>query len=71
MHYKKFKCSCGKENVVKVDFLGSGHDEWDGKPSWKSAREIKEGDDEDFDELIEQEHDNLVNGEIETEQDDD
>ncbi|MFH0701091.1 MAG: hypothetical protein V2A62_01500 [Candidatus Woesearchaeota archaeon] len=26
-HYKAVKCECGKKNWIKVDFLGSGHDE--------------------------------------------
>ncbi|MEK6938895.1 MAG: hypothetical protein AABX04_07685 [Nanoarchaeota archaeon] len=26
-HYKAVKCDCGKKNWVKMDFLGSGHDE--------------------------------------------
>jgi len=26
-HYKAIKCNCGKKNWVKLDFLGSGHDE--------------------------------------------
>ena len=30
-HYKTIVCSgCGKQNRVKVDFQGSGHDHWDG-----------------------------------------
>ncbi len=26
-HYKSFDCLCGKKNWVKMDFLGSGHDD--------------------------------------------
>lgn len=29
-HYKCVLCKCGKENCVKVDFIGSGHDSWSG-----------------------------------------
>ncbi len=28
IHYKTAKCSCGKELRVEVDFIGSGHDNW-------------------------------------------
>jgi len=28
-HYKTCVCSCGKKVSVKVDFMGSGHDEWE------------------------------------------
>lgn len=35
-HYKSTLCTCcGKKHSVKVDFLGSGHDSWDGTESWK------------------------------------
>ena len=30
-HYKITKCRCGKKHRVKVDFFGSGHDDWDEK----------------------------------------
>ncbi|MBW3003589.1 hypothetical protein KY328_03310 [Candidatus Woesearchaeota archaeon] len=62
MHYKKIKCSCGKENLVKVDFHGSGHDDWDGKPTWENPEDIAG--------LIEEEHSKLDNADIETEDDD-
>lgn len=29
-HYKCVLCSCGRENNVKVDFIGTGHDAWSG-----------------------------------------
>lgn len=29
--YKVSKCECGKEHKIAVDFLSSGHDNWDGK----------------------------------------
>ncbi len=29
-HYKCVLCRCGKENCVKMDFIGSGHDSWSG-----------------------------------------
>lgn len=29
-HYKCVLCKCGKENCVKVDFAGTGHDSWSG-----------------------------------------
>ena len=28
LHYKSIKCQCGKKIVMKVDFHGSGHDEF-------------------------------------------
>ena len=35
-HYKVVECKkCSKENRVKVDFHGSGHDGWDGTHAWK------------------------------------
>ena len=33
-HYKTLTCECGKNNRVRVNFLGSGHDSWDGTCSW-------------------------------------
>ncbi len=43
LHYKKFLCKCGKEVTIKVDFIGSGHDSWDGTEGWKEdfKEEIK------------------------------
>jgi hypothetical protein len=36
------KCpNCGKEIMLPVNFLGSGHDNWDGKSTWKSSKDIK------------------------------
>ncbi len=29
-HYKCVLCRCGRENCVRVDFIGSGHDSWSG-----------------------------------------
>lgn len=29
-HYKICLCGCGKKISIKVDFLGSGHDSWNG-----------------------------------------
>lgn len=29
-HYKCTLCSCGRENCVEVDFMGTGHDSWSG-----------------------------------------
>lgn len=29
IHYKSTVCQCGKKQMVKVDFFGSGHDNWD------------------------------------------
>jgi len=35
IHYKVIECKeCKKENRVKVDFHGSGHDSWDGTFEW-------------------------------------
>ena len=28
LHYKKLTCQCGKKLWLKVDFIGSGHDDW-------------------------------------------
>lgn len=39
--YKHSNCSCGKVIMVPVNFLGSGHDNWDGKNSWKTSSMIK------------------------------
>jgi len=30
-HYKTIKCECGKEARITVNFIGSGHDDWDRK----------------------------------------
>lgn len=29
-HYKCVLCTCGKQNCVKVDYIGTGHDAWSG-----------------------------------------
>tara|TARA_Y100000310_G_scaffold339022_1_gene430393 strand:- start:21880 stop:22185 length:306 start_codon:yes stop_codon:yes gene_type:complete len=44
-HYKAVKCgSCGKENRLRVDFHGSGHDSWDGTHAWaKDFKSRKDG----------------------------
>ena len=28
LHYKEVVCKCGKKNIIKVKFHGSGHDGW-------------------------------------------
>ena len=28
IHYKAIHCACGKNHRVKIDILGSGHDDW-------------------------------------------
>ena len=28
LHYKGVVCKCGKKNIIKLDFQGSGHDNW-------------------------------------------
>ncbi len=33
-HYKSVTCNCGKDSWIRVGFSGSGHDFWDGSPSW-------------------------------------
>jgi hypothetical protein len=38
--YKSFHCDCGKVVSMAVNFLGSGHDNWDKKESWKNSPEI-------------------------------
>jgi hypothetical protein len=30
-HYKMIQCECGKENFIRMNFHGSGHDRWDGR----------------------------------------
>ncbi len=30
LHYKCVLCRCGKENCLKVGFIGTGHDSWGG-----------------------------------------
>lgn len=72
MHYKKLVCSCGKENIVKVDFLGSGHDDWSGKLDLNTLPGSDRPDEEaadDFDQLVNQEHDDVLGADIETEED--
>jgi len=39
--YKRLLCDCGKEIMIPAGFLGSGHDGWDGKHSWKGGSNIK------------------------------
>lgn len=34
-HYKTLMCNCGAVTRLSVDFLGSGHDSWDGTDSWR------------------------------------
>ena len=41
-HYKCVICKCGKENCVKVDFVGTGHDNWSGlEKKVKASRHVK------------------------------
>ncbi len=42
-HYKRHRCLCGKEILMLVNFVGSGHDAWDGTHSWieKTLEPIK------------------------------
>ena len=61
LHYKKIVCKCGKENFVKVDFHGSGHDDWCSSPS---SDEESDGESE----RCSLEH--LANAELEIEEDD-
>ena len=50
-HYKVTICKeCGKEHRTKVDFEGSGHDNWKRK-SWISKNELQKIN-EEFDNLI-------------------
>ena len=42
LHYKIIVCKCGKKNNVKVNFLGSGHDSWDGSCSWEFVIESRD-----------------------------
>ncbi|MEM4756168.1 MAG: hypothetical protein QW594_03475 [Candidatus Woesearchaeota archaeon] len=40
IHYKSHICKqCGHENRIRVNFLGSGHDNW-GKDIWTSIEEM-------------------------------
>jgi hypothetical protein len=39
--YKVLNCSCGKCLSVPVSFLGSGHDNWDKKESWKDHSNVR------------------------------
>ncbi len=40
-HYKVARCQCGKKQRVKVDFFGSGHDNWDEQVSLVFNKEGK------------------------------
>lgn len=40
-HYKETRCNCGKKHRVKVDFCGSGHDDWDEQFSFVFDKEGK------------------------------
>ncbi len=45
-HYKRIKCdSCGKEEMLEVDFEGSGHNGWDGTNAWKKDLKLKKKND--------------------------
>ncbi|MFH1053925.1 MAG: hypothetical protein V1740_05920 [Candidatus Woesearchaeota archaeon] len=35
IHYKESECTCGKSLKIRVPFIGTGHDSWDGKQTWK------------------------------------
>ena len=40
LHYKTVKCpECKKKNRIRVDFHGSGHDNWDGNGFKVNAEE--------------------------------
>jgi len=39
--YKSTFCpNCNRHITIPVDFLGSGHDDWDGKHSWKFDQNV-------------------------------
>jgi len=38
-HYKNIQCSCGRSNRIKVEFHGSGHDDWQ---SWAFKDDLLE-----------------------------
>lgn len=40
-HYKVTRCKCGKKQRVKVNFCGSGHDDWDEQFSFIFDKEGK------------------------------
>lgn len=66
MHYKQLKCDCGYNLSVKVDFSGSGHDEWNGSASWKKSG--NQDADEELANLVDEEHSALID-DIEIEED--
>jgi len=40
--YKTIDCECGKSLRIRItDFMGSGHDSWDGTHSWKTQEGIE------------------------------
>ncbi|MFC1801788.1 hypothetical protein ACFLZB_04975 [Nanoarchaeota archaeon] len=41
LHYKVTQCNCGKKHRVKVDFFGSGHDDWEKQVNWIFNKEGK------------------------------
>ena len=43
-HYKTTLCNCGKKISVKVDFLGSGHDQWGNGCDKVIAKDKSDGD---------------------------
>ncbi|MBS3141796.1 hypothetical protein J4464_00230 [Candidatus Woesearchaeota archaeon] len=43
LHYKERDCTrCGRVSRIRVDFIGSGHDAWDGTQTWLSYLGIRE-----------------------------
>ena len=43
LHYKAAICKCGKKNVIRMRFYGSGHDNWSSlekKVNGESERQV-------------------------------
>lgn len=56
-HYKTTKCSCcGRKIRIKVDFCGTGHDDWHEQESWVFDKGKMKDEKSDFDKKIEEEH---------------
>ncbi|MBI2135666.1 hypothetical protein HYU06_01185 [Candidatus Woesearchaeota archaeon] len=57
-HYKTVTCNCGKESWIRVGFSGSGHDFWDGSPSWILPNKSEKKEDKEENKTITDQPDN-------------
>ncbi|MDP7115739.1 MAG: hypothetical protein QF632_04020 [Candidatus Woesearchaeota archaeon] len=52
LHYKIFICDCGAKTRIRMDFMGSGHDNWDENNPPEMEESEEKGDIEELENLV-------------------